>query len=117
MNKKNPLKTVFSYAKECREKMIFSVIFAVISAFAGLMPYVCAYKIIVLFFNESASVSSVLLWSAIALISHIIRLLFYGISTTLSHIILIPGGPYYFSNPFYGDCCSPYGFHYICKSV
>jgi len=86
MNKKNPLKTVFSYAKECREKMIFSVIFAVISAFAGLMPYVCAYKIIVLFFNESASVSSVLLWSAIALISHIIRLLFYGISTTLSHI-------------------------------
>lgn len=86
MKQQGTLKTVFSFAGETRGKMILSVIFAIVSAFAGIIPYICAYKIIILFFDGMESAEQIVFWCAAALVSHVIRLLFYGISTTLSHI-------------------------------
>lgn len=86
MKQQGTLKTVFSFAAETRGKMVLSVILAIVSAFAGLVPYLCAYQIIILFFAEAQTIAAILFWSSIALASHAIRLLFYGMSTTLSHI-------------------------------
>lgn len=86
MKQQGTIKTVLSFAKEAKKKMILSVIFAIISAFAGLIPYLCADRIIILFFSNRQTVQVILYWTLIALAGHIIRLLFYGISTTLSHI-------------------------------
>lgn len=86
MKQKNWLKTVFSFAAECRTKMILSVLCACLSVAGGIVPYVGVYQIITLFFNENQTVKGILLWSAVCLLGYTAKLVFYAISTTLSHI-------------------------------
>lgn len=86
MKKNNMLKTIFSYAGETKGNMILSVFFAIISAFAGLVPYLCAYKIIEMFFAGTPLVGEILYWCGVALLGQAVRVAGYLISTTLSHI-------------------------------
>ncbi|MCR1973729.1 ABC transporter ATP-binding protein/permease [Clostridium sporogenes] len=85
MKEKNWLGTVLSFAKECRVKMIISVLCAIISVIGGLLPYVGVYQIIILFFNGRQTVEDILFWSVICLIGYMVKLVFYAISTTLAH--------------------------------
>ncbi|MCW6092539.1 ABC transporter ATP-binding protein/permease [Clostridium sporogenes] len=85
MKEKNWLGTVLSFAKECRVKMIISVLCAIISVIGGLLPYVGVYQIIILFFNGRQIVEDILFWSVICLIGYMVKLVFYAISTTLAH--------------------------------
>ncbi|GAA0063350.1 multidrug ABC transporter permease [Clostridium sporogenes] len=85
MKEKNWLGTVLSFAKECRVKMIISVLGAIISVIGGLLPYVGVYQIIILFFNGRQIVEDILFWSVICLIGYMVKLVFYAISTTLAH--------------------------------
>lgn len=80
------IKTIFKFANQCRGKISISVLGAIISVFAGIIPYWCVYKIITLFVNEKPVLSDILMWCGVALISYVIRYVSYGISTTLSHI-------------------------------
>ncbi|WP_291579234.1 ABC transporter ATP-binding protein [Clostridium sp. UBA6640] len=85
MKEKNWLGTVLAFASECRVKMIFSVICAIISVAGGIVPYVGVYQIIVSFFDGSQTIKSILFWSAICLAGYIVKLTFYAISTMLAH--------------------------------
>ncbi|NFI06195.1 ABC transporter ATP-binding protein [Clostridium botulinum] len=85
MKEKNWLITVLSFAKECKMKMIISVLCAIISVIGGLLPYVGVYQIIILFFNGRQTVKRILFWSVICLAGYVVKLVFYAISTTLAH--------------------------------
>jgi len=86
MKKENWIKTVFSFANQCKGKIILSVICAIIGVVAGLVPYWCVYRIITLFVGGVSLLSDIVPYCVAALISYALRFLFYGISTTLSHI-------------------------------
>ncbi|HCQ89223.1 MAG TPA: multidrug ABC transporter permease, partial [Clostridium sp.] len=85
MKEKNWLGTVLAFASECRVKMIFSVICAIISGAGGIVPYVGVYQIIVSFFDGSQTIKSILFWSGICLAGYVVKLSFYAISTMLAH--------------------------------
>lgn len=85
MKEKSWVKTVLSFAKSCKDKMILSVICAIISVIGGIIPYIAVYQIIKLFLKGTETVDSVLYFGGICLAGYIIKLIFYGISTILSH--------------------------------
>ncbi|PWJ51064.1 ABC transporter ATP-binding protein [Faecalicatena contorta] len=86
MKKKGTFASIFSFADECRGRMILSVIFAIVSVAGGLIPYLGVYKIILLFFEGTPTTGDILLWSGISAAGYVIKLLFHGISTSFSHI-------------------------------
>ena len=85
MKKQSWVESIFSFATECRGKLVLSVLCAVISVTAGIVPYWCVYQIIALFIHGQATVHTVVGWCGISLGAYAIRFIFYGISTTLSH--------------------------------
>ena len=85
MKQKSWISIVFSFASQCRIKIFLSVLCAVISVVAGLIPYWSVYQIISLFIGGSPVMAEVWKWCLIGLIAYALRFLFYGISTSLSH--------------------------------
>ena len=86
MKEKSWIKTVFSFASQCRGKITLSVLCACISVGAGLIPYLGVYRIITMFIGGTAQWHAVTRWCVVAVCAYAIRFLFYGISTTLSHV-------------------------------
>ena len=86
MKQKSWISIVFSFASQCRGKIILSVLCAVISVAVGLVPYWSVYQIITLFIGGSPVMAEVWKWCWIGLGAYAIRFLLYGISTSLSHI-------------------------------
>ena len=86
MKQKSWISIVFSFASQCRGKIVLSVLCAIISVVAGLIPYWSVYQIITLFIGGSPVMAEVWRWCWIGLGTYAIRFLFYGISTSLSHI-------------------------------
>ena len=86
MKQKSWISIVFSFASQCRGKIVLSVLCAIISVIAGLIPYWSVYQIITLFIGGSPVMAEVWRWCWIGLGTYAIRFLFYGISTSLSHI-------------------------------
>jgi ATP-binding cassette subfamily B protein len=80
------MKTVFFCAEECKGKMILSVLCAIISVTGGIVPYFAVYQIIIQFFESVPVGWDILFWAAVSVVGYLVKLLFYGISTTLSHI-------------------------------
>ncbi|MDF2987537.1 MAG: hypothetical protein K0R50_3047 [Eubacterium sp.] len=78
--------TIYHYARECRVKMLLSVLCALVSVTGGLIPYWGVYRILLLFFDKVPEVKDILFWTGICAGGYVIKLLFYGISTTLSHM-------------------------------
>lgn len=83
--KKGTVQTIFSFAEEGKGTMQLSVLFAIISVIGGFIPFIGTYRIILLFFKENVNRSEILYWGIICLISYFVKILCYGISTTLSH--------------------------------
>lgn len=79
------LATIFYFAQECRSRMVLSVLCALISVAAGLVPFWGVYQIMMLFFGGSPGAGDILFWSGISVGGYVLKILFYGISTTLSH--------------------------------
>jgi len=86
MEKKNWIKSLMTYAAYCKGKIIMSVIFSVVSVFAGIIPYILVYKIIGAFIDGQINVELIIKWAAIAAVSYLIKVIFFAISTSLSHI-------------------------------
>lgn len=86
MKQKSWISVVFSFASQCRGKIVLSVLCAIISVVAGLIPYWSVYQIITLFIGGSPVMAEVWRWCWIGLGAYAIRFLFYGVSTSLSHI-------------------------------
>ena len=85
MKKRSWISIVFSFASQCKGKIILSVICALVSVASGLIPYWSVYHIITSFINGSATISNVWVWSLIAVCGYTFRYIFHGISTSLSH--------------------------------
>lgn len=86
MKQKSWISIVFSFASQCRGKIALSVVCAIISVAAGLVPYWSVYQVITLFIGGSPEMAVVWRWCWIGLGAYAVRFLLYGISTSLSHI-------------------------------
>lgn len=85
-SKKNWLSVLFSFAKGCKGKMTVSVICAMISVAGGFIPFYAVYQILLVFINRMADWNEVVYWTVAGMFGYIIKILFYGISTVLSHV-------------------------------
>lgn len=86
MKKKGTFATVFSFADQCRSKMVLSVLFAILSVTGGLLPYLGIYKMILIFFEGTPAIENIMPWIGLCVAGYVIKLLFHGISTSVSHI-------------------------------
>ncbi len=86
MKKKSWFSSLLSFAAYCKGKILASVIFSVISVTAGLIPYLSVYKILEAFIQNRIDTETIFTWSGIAAGAYLIKTLFFGISTALSHI-------------------------------
>lgn len=86
MKQKSWISIVFSFASQCRGKIALSIVCAIISVAAGLVPYWSVYQVITLFIGGSPEMAVVWRWCWIGLGAYAVRFLLYGISTSLSHI-------------------------------
>ena len=77
---------LLSFASRCKGKMILSVICSIISVFGGLVPFLGVYQILKLFIERNVTVGQILFWCGICVAGYLVRLLFFAISTILSHI-------------------------------
>lgn len=66
--------------------MILSVICAMISVVGGFIPFYATYRILLLFISQNPVWESVLYWGIVAMAGYLVKILFYGVSTVLSHI-------------------------------
>ncbi len=85
MNEQGTFRTVYRFAQECRGKLLLSILCAILSVAGGLVPYWGVYRIILLFFEGTPTTGAILHWAGISILGYVVKLVFYGISTTLSH--------------------------------
>ena len=78
-------KVLLSFASECKGKLSASVLCAVFSVAGGLAPYLGIYQIIKRFIEKNADWHAVLIWSGFCIAGYLIKIVCYGISTSLSH--------------------------------
>ena len=78
---------LLSYAKGSGKLLVSSVILSVISLVSGIVPYFCVYKILDAYINETLDKNQVLFWGGIALGMYLIKVLFFGFSTAISHFV------------------------------
>lgn len=84
--KENPWwKVLLGFASECKGKLSASVLCAVLSVAGGLLPYLGIYQIIKLFIEKDAAWHSILWWSGVCFAGYAVKIICYGISTSLSH--------------------------------
>lgn len=85
MKKKHWLGTVLAFSADCKPQTVLSVICAIISVAGGIVPYLAVYEVIILFLEGAPAAADIWFWSAVCLAGHIVKLLFYAISTMLAH--------------------------------
>ena len=85
MKKKGTFSIIFSFAHSAKKKLIMSVILAVISVIAGLVPYIAVYKIISLFFKGEAEIGAVVIWALISAAAYLLQKVFFSFATSASH--------------------------------
>ncbi len=76
---------LLTFANDCKNKMILSVIFAVIGVLLGMLPYLCMAVLLTYFYNHTATLFSVLLWSLIAVVAQILKMYLTTVSSMKSH--------------------------------
>lgn len=86
MKDKALLGSIFSYAKPCKGKLMLSVICALLSVGGSIVPFIAAYRIIIMFFDDLATADRIIYWGSICIAGFIAKVVFHAISTTLSHI-------------------------------
>lgn len=77
---------MFSFAGQCRWKMIFSVLFAVCSVAGGLLPYLGVYRIILIFFEGEPIMAEIMPWIGLSTAGYLAKQIFHALSTSFSHI-------------------------------
>ena len=93
MKQKSWISIVFSFASQCRGKIVLSVLCAIISVVAGLIPYWSVYQIITLFIGGFAVVGEGLEWCWGGVGASVRRLLLFcfltvPLPTTASHLFV-----------------------------
>ena len=83
--KSNWLGTIIKYASPQKGKFVLSVILSVLSVTSGLVPYYCFYKIVEQFVYGTQTADCIIKWCVWALVFFMVKVIFYSISTGLSH--------------------------------
>lgn len=76
---------LLDYANGSRKKLAGSVVLSVISVVSGLFPYYCIFRLIESFTKGGITGQEILRWCLPALGAYVIKVLFFGLSTGLSH--------------------------------
>jgi ATP-binding cassette subfamily B protein len=84
-NSKHWINTLVCFVYDCKGKLFFSVLSAVISVFGGILPYYGLYKIVVMLIDKDRIISQYFLWIVFILIGFILQIIFHMLSTSLSH--------------------------------
>lgn len=85
VNKKSAVSWLIEWAKPYKEKYVLSVIFAVAGVFCGIAPYYAITKIIIGLLQSNRLMSYYFFWIGTCAVLWILRYIFHGISTSLSH--------------------------------
>ncbi len=80
-------KTLLSYAKGSGGRLGASVVFSMISLVSGLIPYYCLYRILDMYIAGNLDKAGVLHFCLAALVSYLVKVLCFGISTGISHFV------------------------------
>ncbi|MFT8824445.1 MAG: ABC transporter ATP-binding protein [Liquorilactobacillus mali] len=83
--KKNWLQILFHFAKEHKFLFIWSILFSVLSVFAGIVPYVIGARLIAMIVMKQKSYQEFIALFGLMLLAFVLKTIFYGISTKLSH--------------------------------
>lgn len=84
-NKGRPLKRLLSFTSTCRMKMIFAVIVAVLGVASGMIPYFAVAELTLKIIDSNYTLRELVIITLIALGGYTGKVVFHGISTTLSH--------------------------------
>ncbi len=76
---------LLDYASGSEGKLIGSVILSIISVVSGIIPYYCLYRVIDSFVIGELHNTIIFIWCGAALAAYVIKVLFFGLSTGLSH--------------------------------
>lgn len=74
------------FAARCKGKMFLSVLCSIVSVFGGFVPFFGVYQILQLFIAGEGEGSQILFWCGICTAGYLVRLVFFGASTILSHV-------------------------------
>lgn len=83
--KESWISCLLSYADGSRGKLTLSVILSIISVAAGLVPYYCVFRMIDAFAGNHLSVRDIGFWCGTGLAAYVVKVVFFGLSTGLSH--------------------------------
>lgn len=81
----NPGKRLLLFAVQCKSKMMISIIIAVLGVACGMVPYFAAVQITVKIISEDYTLRELILIALVALAGYTGKVVFHGLSTTLSH--------------------------------
>lgn len=89
MNEQNKkagwISCLLAYADGSMGKLTGSVVLSVISVSSGLIPYYCMFRLIKAFAEDALNGSMIFTWCAIAFSAYAVKVVFFGLSTGLSH--------------------------------
>ncbi|MGZ2417056.1 ATP-binding cassette, subfamily B, bacterial IrtA/YbtP [Staphylococcus caledonicus] len=80
------IKSLITFAKDSKFKIISSVLLSIISVFSGLVPYWAVYKIVFLMINGHKELNHIIFYIIIAILVYILQVICFGCSTMLSHV-------------------------------
>ncbi|MCG8485238.1 MAG: ABC transporter ATP-binding protein/permease [Clostridia bacterium] len=80
------IRKVMRHTSNCKFKILFSVLFAIIGVLGGLLPYYGVYRIVIALTNETGELSKIIFWVIFCLVGYIIGTVFHTMSTMLSHL-------------------------------
>ncbi len=83
--KKGWFACLMDYAAGSKGQLIGAVVLSVVSVASGIVPYFCVYKILDAFIADAADVHAVLSWCTVALTAYVVKVVFFGLSTGISH--------------------------------
>lgn len=83
--KKKWLKILFNFASGHKFLFIWSVFFSILSVFAGIIPYVIGARLMAMIIMKQNSYQEFIVLLGVILLAFVLKTIFYGISTTLSH--------------------------------
>ena len=77
------VKTLFSYARRCKGKMIASFAVSLASVGAGFVPFYAVYRLMAMAMDGSLTWDGSVLWLALAAVFYLASKVLFGISTLL----------------------------------
>lgn len=84
--KRSPFSLIMQYASGYKSKYACSVVLAVLSVVSGMVPYFAVAKMVsAMIEHQDKDISFFVMWCAAAAIGYILKGVFNGISTSVSH--------------------------------